>query len=180
MRTVPRCDNPVDPLDLAQLPVPDHLAHFAVNTVGALIEHHGKQAIRSACRLVQLLDLLVKHLVLFQRINDREVAVLIVEASRILPAPDLKSDLIEILAQSNAARGISTTWIRFAVEPIQAAIVIGEPNKLFHFAATENVLRSANVLRLGAQTVCRYFLQKLLRGFDAVILACHIAVSFSL
>lgn len=129
---------------------------------------------------VQLLDLLVKHLVLFQRINDREVAVLIVEASRILPTPDLKSDLIEILAQSNAARGISTTRIRFAVEPIQAAIVIGEPNKLFHFAATENVLRSANVLRLGAQTVCRYFLQKFLCGFYAVILACHIAVSFSL
>ena len=63
---------------------------------------------------------------------------------------------------------------------ITLRVSIGEPSKLFHFAATENVLRSANVLRLGAQTVCRYFIQKLLRGFDAVILACHIAVSFSL
>ena len=42
LRAVPVGDDPVDPLQLTQLAAVDHLVHLAVDAVGALVEHHGK------------------------------------------------------------------------------------------------------------------------------------------
>ena len=46
LRAVPIGDDPVDALELAQLPAVDHLLDLAVDAVCALVEHHAKDQIR--------------------------------------------------------------------------------------------------------------------------------------